>query len=755
MDNSSSEDALFFVEDDSDALVNDDATLTKVFWNILIIDDDPDVHSATMFALNGIKIQNRQLRFLHAYSTAEARQILIHQEDIAVILLDVVMEKDDTGLQLVVYIRETLGLQDLRIILRTGQAGYAPEMDAIRDYDINDYKSKTELTQAKLFTAVTTAVRSYEQIKIISSSKQGLEVIIGASGLLMTTNNLNDFAGLLLDYVFELLGGEVQAFVCTANFTNTPSTHNIDFAPGLRVIACTDKYTEWREKAFVQVAGKLEQQLVQRAQFEQRQVYEQDYTVLYLSNLAGATLAIFLDTGITDQPNKIRVLEMFCSNASVCLDNVMLNSKMHNLAFFDPLTGLVNRLQLLQNLHQTLHSIHKADSVLALIDIDHFAETNDALGHQFGDFLLRAVGMRLSSHFGDNCKIARIGNDIFALLGHELIVSPNIILSLFSRPFYVDQQQVQLSATLGLVKFSDYELSGADALKDANIALKRAKAHHRSGFSYFTREMGVEIRERVRMMHALRAAFEGERLYIVFQPQLDMCSLKPLGAEALLRWKTEDGSFIPPDKFIPIAEYSGLIIDIGEWVLRTACFELVRIIKLGFDQFRMAVNVSQAQFSHPLFLDSIQRALSDSGIPPDSLELEITESMAMTDPEMLILTLNKIKTMGVRVSIDDFGTGFSSLSHLQKLKVDKLKIDRAFVSAISPGSTDGSIAKMIVQLSQSLGLEVIAEGVESQQQADCLIAYGCLHAQGFLYAKPLHKTEFYSWLESHSPSLTN
>ncbi|WP_230408690.1 bifunctional diguanylate cyclase/phosphodiesterase [Undibacterium flavidum] len=748
MNNTSPDDTLLFIEDDIE-LIQAEPVGDQNSWNILIIDDDPDVHSATMFALQGLKIQHRNLHFLHAYTTAEARQILIHQENIAVILLDVVMEKDDTGLQLVAYIRETLGLSDVRIILRTGQAGYAPEMDAIRDFDINDYKSKTELTQAKLFTAVTSAVRSYDQIKIISSSKVGLEIIIGASGLLMTTSNLNDFAKLLLDYVFELLGTVSNAFVCTSNFTAIPNSANIDFAPGLRVIASTDQYVDWLEKPFVLVADKLEQQLVQKAQFEQRHVFDEEQTVLYLSNLAGATLAIYLDCGLVNEPNKMRVLKLFCSNASVCLDNVMLNSKMHNLAFYDPLTGLANRLQLLQNLHQTIHSQQRSESVLALIDIDHFAETNDALGHQFGDFLLRAVGIRLSNHFGDNCKIARIGNDIFALLGHEIIITPDLVLNLFNRPFIVEQQQVQLSATLGLVRFIDYELSSADALKDANIALKRAKELNRSSYSYFTREMGVEIRERVRMMHALRSAFEEKRLFIVYQPQIDMRTAKPFGTEALVRWKTEDGELIPPDKFIPIAEYSGLIINIGEWVLRSACFELVLIHELGLRDFRMSVNVSQAQFSHPHFLQSVANALADSGVSPHCLELEITESMAMTDPDFLVSSLEKLKSMGVRISIDDFGTGFSSLSHLQKLNVDKLKIDRAFVNEIAADTNDGSIAKMIVKLSQSLCLEVIAEGVENQEQANSLMAFGCNQAQGYLYSKPLNKLDLYSWLQKH------
>jgi diguanylate cyclase (GGDEF)-like protein len=426
----------------------------------------------------------------------------------------------------------------------------------------------------------------------------------------------------------------------------------------------------------------------------------------------------------------------------------MLNSRLHNYAFYDPLTGLANRLKLLQTLNETLLSPLKQETALSLIDIDHFAETNDALGHHFGDLLLCAVARRLSGHFGNDYQIARVGSDTFALVGDEKKVCPDEILSLFTAPFDVDNQDVQLSATIGLVKLSDYEGDGSEALKDTNIALKRAKTHQRSGHTYFTRDMGVEIRERVRMMHALRGAFESERLFLVYQPQVDMRTKQAVGAEALLRWKTEEGKFVPPDQFIPIAEYSGLIVDIGEWVLRSACHELVHLRSLGHTDFQMAINVSQAQFSHPLFMQSLNKALQDTQAPPGCIELEITESMAMKDPELLIKTLYQIKQLGIRISIDDFGTGFSSLSHLQKLNVDKLKIDRAFVNEIDNATGNGSIAKMVVQLGQSLEMEIIAEGVETQTQTDTLLSFGCHLAQGYLYAKPMTRDDLYPWLEN-------
>ncbi|MFZ6844757.1 bifunctional diguanylate cyclase/phosphodiesterase [Undibacterium sp. RuTC16W] len=735
----SSEDDLVFL-DEPEASESSAVTRLHPTWRIMIIDDDPDVHSATTFALGSLEIQHRPLSFLHAYSAAEARDILQNETDIAIILLDVVMEQEDAGLQLVSHIRKTLGLVDVRIILRTGQPGYAPEIDAIRDYDINDYKTKSELTRTKLYTAVTSAIRSYEQICAISASRRGLELIINASTELMALRGLQNFSSGVLTQISGLLGNQAEGFVC--------SQQGADGEKELKIIAATNSFQHLIDHPVSDVVDEKANAIVQRSMQERYNLYEAESTTLYFSNVADRDLTVYLNVGLNLSEMDKRLLEVFCNNVSVGLDNVMLTSRLHSYAFYDPLTSLANRLKLLQTLNETLQSPLKKHSALSLIDIDHFAETNDALGHQFGDMLLCAVAQRLVKHFGEDCQLARVGSDTFALLGDEEMVCPQAILTLFTPPFQVDRQDVQLSATIGLVALSDYDGDGSEALKDTNIALKRAKTHQRGSFVYFTRDMGVEIRERVRLMHALRAAFENEKLFLVFQPQIDMSNGRVVGAEALLRWKTEEGKFVPPDLFIPIAEYSGLIVDIGEWVLRTACRELVHLRSLGYNDFQMAINVSQAQFSHPLFMQSLNSALLDTQAPPESIELEITESMAMKDPELLIKTLHQIKQLGIKISIDDFGTGFSSLSHLQKLDIDKLKIDRAFVNEIRQDSGEGSIAKMVVQLGKSLGIAIIAEGVESEMQAQTLLSFGCHLAQGYLYAKPMTREDLHPWLEN-------
>ena len=717
------------------------APATRNVWRVMIIDDDEDVHSTTTFALGNLDMQHRPLEFVHAYSAAQARDMLKHEQEIAVILLDVVMEQDDAGLHLVRYIRETLKLADVRIILRTGQPGYAPEIDAIRDFDINDYKTKSELTRIKLFTTVTAAIRSYEQIRSINASRRGLDQIVHASTQLMALHGVQNFAAGVLTQVADLLRVKADGVLCVqecpdgkchelmvsataGSFSRLPHGH-ITIADDERVVAAMDVT------------------LAQR-----RNIYRHDYVTLFFAGKASRDFVAFLQVPRPISEIDERLLEVFCSNVAVGLDNVELVTHLHNAAFYDQLSKLPNRTRLVEILDATLAGPARDDATLSLVDLDHFAETNDALGHQFGDLLLIAVAGRLQSQLGQQLTVARMGGDIFCVLGDAAQVNPAMILTLFQTPFSIDGQDVQLSATLGLVRLGEHDGSGADALKDADIALKRAKTQQRAGHFYFSRSMGVEIRERVRMMHALRTAFGQNQLFVVYQPQIDLGTRRPVGAEALLRWQTPDGKFISPDRFIPIAEYSGLIIDLGEWVLRTACRELVTLREQGHRDFMMSINVSQVQFRHPRFLEMLRQALEDTQAPPEFVELEITESMAMEEPDLLIKMLWQVKQTGVSIAIDDFGTGFSSLSYLQRLQVDRLKIDRAFVTEITGSARGSSIAEMVIQLGRNLGLAVIAEGVEDERQAQILQALGCPLAQGFLFARPMTASALASWLNN-------
>ena len=738
------------VKDDHDDLVFLDEQTTAqpgeacdAVWRVMIVDDDEDVHSTTTFALGNLDMQQRSLEFVHAYSAAQAREMLRHESDIAVILLDVVMEQDDAGLHLVRYIRETLKLHDVRIILRTGQPGYAPEIDAIRDFDINDYKTKSELTRIKLYTTVTAAIRSYEQIRAINSSRRGLDQIVRASTELMSLHGVKNFASGVLTQVADILETEENGVLCAHEPADTRAQH-------LPVMACAGAFCRLGGGVLTPQVDPQASEAIGRALSRRASIFTPESATLYFGGKASRDFAAYVPLARPLDDIEKRLLDVFCSNVSVGLVNVELVSHLHNAAFYDQLSKLPNRTRLVEILDATLAGPARESATLALVDLDHFAETNDALGHQFGDLLLVAVAARLQSRLGRHLTIARIGGDIFSVLGDAAAVNPDAIHALFQTPFSIDGQDVRVSATLGLVRLGEHDGTGADALKDADIALKRAKVQQRSGHFFFSRSMGVEIRERVRMMHALRTGFASGELFVVYQPQVCLAERRPIGAEALLRWQTASGDFVSPTRFIPIAEYSGLIIEIGEYVLRAACAELVRLRAAGHLDFTMSVNVSQVQFRHPGFLAMLRSALQETGAPAKYIELEITESMAMEEPGLLIEMLAEVKRTGVTIAIDDFGTGFSSLSYLQRLQIDRLKIDRAFVTEITGSARGSSIAEMVIQLGRNLGLSVVAEGVEDERQAHILHALGCPMAQGFLFARPMSPPALYDWLSEHA-----
>ena len=366
------------------------AHASRDVWRVMIIDDDEDVHSTTTFALGNLDMQQRPLEFVHAYSASQAREMLKHEHDIAVILLDVVMEQDDAGLHLVRYIRETLKLADVRIILRTGQPGYAPEIDAIRDYDINDYKTKSELTRIKLFTTVTAAIRSYEQIRKISNSRRGLDQIVHASTELMSLHGVHNFAAGVLAQIASLLRQPANGLLCVQECPDS-GCHE------LMAMAAAGSYASLDGQQLTARNEPRAAEAMERTLVERRNHYGNGCITLYFAGKASRAFVAFMmvDRPVTELEE--RLLEVFCSNVAVGLDNVELVSHLHNAAFYDQLSKLPNRTRLVEILDAALAGPAKQDASLALVDLDHFAETNDALGHQFGDLLLLAVAERLQT----------------------------------------------------------------------------------------------------------------------------------------------------------------------------------------------------------------------------------------------------------------------------------------------------------------------------------------------------------------------
>lgn len=714
-------------------------------WQILIVDDDPDVHTTTTFALRGTEILGHPLSFLHADSAAQACEILATGTDIAVILLDVVMEQEDSGLKLVHAIRNDFHMSETRIILRTGQPGYAPEMDAIRDYDINDYKTKSELTRNKLFTTLTAAIRSYRQIRTINASRRGLDMIVHATGELLALSGIRSFAEGVITQMAALLGIQPEGLICVQR---PPSLAPINHEETL-VIAAAGRYAEMINLPVDDINEDRVKQALTGCLDQGAHVFTDQYTTLFFGSRTQRNMAAFLDAPIFIDESSHQLLEVFCSNISIGLENTLLFSQLHDYAYFDSLTALPNRRSMVNKLDERLLGGERGRYTLALIDIDGFADTNDALGHQYGDDLLKAVALRMHTSLGgQQCNLARLSADTFAVLGPIEQVLPANLQALFRTPFALHGQEVMLSTTMGIVHLVDVDGDGAEALKSAYLALRRGKTHQRGEYTFFTRDMALEIRERSRLLQSLRVAIERQRLFLVYQPQVSLSTGAVTGIEALLRWRAEDGRLIEPSRFIPIAEHSGMIIGIGEWVLRMACFQQAEMTRKGFSGISMAINISVAQFRHPRFTASLQSALNDSGVDPHLIELEITESVAMEEIDFLSRTLENMKTMGVHVAVDDFGTGFSSLSYLQRLQVDRLKIDRGFITDIASSDRARRIPELVIDLGHKLGLSVIAEGVETTEQAEVLRQLGCDDAQGYLYSRPVEPHLLMDWLST-------
>lgn len=710
-------------------------------WKVLIVDDEDDVHRATVFAMRNLLVAGRPLEFLHAHSAAEARTLLANETGIAVVLLDVVMEKVDAGLELVRDIRDRLNLQEVRIILRTGQPGYAPEMEVVRDYDINDYKTKAELTRIKLYTTLTAAIRSYNQLHVISASRRGLDLIVRGSARLLAEHSIGDFAAGVITQINGLLGLPPEGLIITRHQDSEPIS-----ASGLRVVAAAGRYAGLLGQPLNRLDDEEARDMLLRSLDTEVSLFNERRTVLLLGAHSGMQMAAYIDTAAPIDDTDHQLIEVFCANTAVCLDNLDLLAQLNASAFVDPQLKLPNRTRLVQEIdHRRRHG--NTDDLLVLLNLDHFSETNEALGHPYGDRILRAVADRLLEHSASRVLVARVHGDTFGLLGAAHLLQPEAVIALFDDPFEIDHTEQMLSASFGCVALADVPGDGLETIKNASIALKRAKAVGRGSYCYYDREMGIEVQERVRLLRNLRNAFQHDRLFLCYQPQIDLASGRVIGAEALLRWKAESGELIPPERFIAIAEYSGLIINIGQWVLRNACHRQTSLAAAGFTGFRMAVNVSLAQFRHPRFLQVLQEAIADTGIDPTLLELEITESMAMLEPDYIAGVIRDIKALGISVAVDDFGTGFSSLSYLQRLDVDRLKIDRAFVTALQAAGNPGeSIAQTVVQLGRNLGLAVIAEGVETDAQAHSLRAMGCHEAQGYLFARPMESADLAAWL---------
>lgn len=427
--------------------------------------------------------------------------------------------------------------------------------------------------------------------------------------------------------------------------------------------------------------------------------------------------------------------------------------RIYNLAYYDTATGLPNRLYFTEKLENTIESLNE-NEILAVfyLDLDKFKHINDTLGHKIGDKVLKLVGERLRTTIANN-TLARASGDAYIILikdvenEDEALQLAKKIVDDFKQPILVEDYKLYLTVSIGVAIYPEAGIDSISLIKNAEVALYKAKDMGGNNYFKYNEEMGKQEYLNLTTLNELREAVTNDEFILYYQPKIDIKTRKIIGMEALIRWKSPRKGLVFPDKFIPLAEDTGLIFPIGEWVIKEACRQNKQWIEKGYKPRRVSVNISARQFQHYKFLDTVSNALKETGLEPEYLGLEITETVAVSDIDHTINVLKELKELGVFVIMDDFGTGYSSLSYLKEMSIDEIKIDRTFISDMEISEKNRAISNTIIILAKQFNILVTAEGVESKEQLKILENMGCHKAQGYYFSKPIPNLEFEKLLD--------
>jgi len=853
-------------------------------WKVMIIDDEKDIHDVSEMVLKRFTYKGLGLEFIHGYSGSDARELIKQNPDTAIILLDVVMETDSAGLDAVKYIREQLKNKTVRIILRTGQPGQAPEHKVIRLYDINDYLEKSKLTSQYLETAMVTSLRSYDDICTISQltvDNDTLESIVkartqdlsAANTILQQKMKEQRLANEALQHSESRLA-EAQRIAKIGHFelsttdnymiwseqiyrilgiSNNADSHTLieflDFIINDEIAFVTEKMeyaiqqrqpydiehrirqpsgdiryvrqqgdttTDSDDDGVIRIVGTL-QDITERhlAEIEMRKLstaVEQSADGIMITDhngiieyvnpaitqmtgynkeeLLGQTPQIFKsgkqsnsfyqrlwdtiqrgmifndvminrhksgrtyyeEKTITPQKNAQGKIINYISSGKDITERMEAQERLHHLAHHDTLTGLPNRVLFQDRLNQAISRARWRERKISILflDMDRFKVINDTLGHNVGDIILKQVSQRLSDSLREGDTAARFGGDEFAVILNDIAEIDGIpklaqkIVNCFTLPFNYEGRELFITTSIGISLFPDDGDNCQTLLKKSDAAMYHAKSKGRNTYQIYAHENEQLAIERLTLESDLRRALERDEFILYYQPQLKLSSCLVDGYEALIRWQHPKQGLIPPDHFIPLLEETGMIIDVGKWVLETACAQEKTNQLSHRTAKKIAVNISIHQFRKKDFVQMVKDVLSNTGLEAKYLELEVTEGVLIDEMTETIAKLQELHDIGISLSIDDFGTGYSSMNYLRRLPFDVLKIDRSFITDVTTNSDDGAIAAAIITLAHSIGLEVVAEGVETIEQLCFLDKLGCDSMQGYLCSPPLPAEAFTS-----------
>ncbi|MBB6066323.1 EAL domain-containing protein [Pseudoxanthomonas broegbernensis] len=695
---------------------------------VLSVDDDPAFQQSLRLALSDFRFDDSPLRLLTASSAAEAEELLARTPDVSAILLDVVMESDDAGLRLVRSVREHLGNAEVRIVLVTGQPGMAPMKQTLQQLDISDYWLKTDLYRERLQGIVTGTLRTWREIRALGRAKRGLQQIVQAGRQLAGLHDLGEFSGHMLHELAELLEVPPDGVVCVR-------TERRD-APlsSARVVGAAGRFAGLRTRPLEdiddpQIRGLLLEALGTRASIET----PTGQVLFFDGGELAPQAAVYLATRRLLDEEERELLRVFATHANAGLVNVDLAARLDQVAYCDALLGIPNGNALQRELERMLAMPVPRGCGLLVVDLDQYIHSSLALGPEQGDLLLERMAGRLRQLYPPPCMVARLHEGTFAVLGPSASLVTDPVAELeqgeddHALPFLgVDAARVDLDA---------YRGAASGAVATGLLLLRRARAGGHHEVAEYRAEGEAENRARFLESRALYRAVREGRIHIALQPQVCLEDGRIVGAEVLARW-SEGGVPVPPARFIPIAEASGLIVPLGRQVIEQACQALQAMERAGFPDIPLSVNVSPLQLRRREFDEELVELVARYRIEPRRLELEITEGAVMSDYQAGREMLARLRRLGFPLAVDDFGTGYSSLRYVHSLPVSRLKLDRHFTAEIDEEGAGNSVADMIIALGRRLGLDVVAEGVETQAQARWLQRHGCPCAQGYLYAWP-------------------
>ncbi len=720
---------------------------TQAPWKILIVDDDPDVHEVTKIAVAGCSFEDRPFALLHALSAEEARQLLREHEDIAVALIDVVMESDTAGLALVSWIRSDLGNTFTRLVLRTGQPGYAPQTDVIMKFDIDGYAEKAELSRTKLITAIVTALRGYKLVLSLEANRQKLKQLNGQFAAIVEKNALSEFASAVLTHLSDLVGEPIDGLLC--GMEALPEYGNEDISR-VRVLASSGAFEDKVDLPLDVVGEDLVRKAISECIGSKSPFSTPQGVALPLVTRNGMAGAIYVGLPMAKLDEKVgsEVIQLFVSNVALGYEKTGLLEHIRNLAYVDRTTGLSTFSGFLETFQR--HAGEGRPLLVVHSDIQRFRVIVDGIGDERAGAVLKRTGHRLSQTFPDALTIARKEKDEFLILlkgGVENKVQDVVarVEEAFQDPIALGENQITLRLRLGFATAESVGRGAEETVRFASIALNDVRQKGLTNHAIFHPLMQEAALERLRLASLLTGKNNQTEFSLNYQPIMQAVDESIASFEALMRFRTPSGSFLNTARMIEAAEASGLITEIGAWMFKAAFAEFNTFEGLS-NRIRLNVNLSPRQVQANRIYKDIEDAASAADLSLDRLVFEVTEGLFVSNDQVTMSLLTWLRNKGAKVVIDDFGTGYSSFSYLRKLPVDGIKIDRSFIMNMEQDPDALAVVKSIIAVAQALDLSITAEGVETVDQRKLMQELQCNYLQGYLYAKPLPAPELGSFI---------